>query len=78
MANTTQRLVAEYNAARGLEYPTIGYLLWQNVRGDGASKPALYAICNARGGVTYSELNNRSSRKRCAALRAAIAKHKGV
>ena len=72
MGSVTQNLVADYNAARGLKYPDVGYLLFQDVKGDGHSKPALYVIYNAAGGVSYSSMNNRNPRARCAALRAAV------
>ena len=72
MGSVTQNLVADYNAARRLKYPDVGYLLFQDVKGDGHSKPALYVICNAAGGVSYSSMNGRNARQRCKKLRAAV------
>lgn len=70
-ATVTSRLVDKLNKARGLSYPAIGYLMFADIKGDGISKPALFEIINAGGGVRRSDLNG-PPRQRCAKLRAAI------
>lgn len=67
-ATVTSRLVDAINKARGLKYPSIGYLLFQDIKGDGRSKPALYVITSAGGGVVLSSLNG-PPRIRCENLR---------
>lgn len=71
--STTKRLLAELNAARGLAYPDVGYTYFAGVTGAGGKyRPSVYTIINAGGGVTYSDLNDVSARKRCDKIRAAI------
>jgi hypothetical protein len=67
-STVTSRLVDKVNKAKGLKYPSIGYLLFQDIKGDGWSKPALYETINAGGGVSYSSLNG-PPRVRCKNLR---------
>ena len=53
---------ADYNKALKLHYwrgkkpPSIGFLMWADVRGDGTNRRGLYAISNEQGGVTCSGL----------------------
>jgi len=70
--NITQTLLAELNEIRGLTYPMVGYMLYQDVIGDGVYKPRIYTIINEAGGVTHSDLNKGTARKRCDAIRLAI------
>lgn len=46
--------VARYNAARGLTYPSIGYLQYADIRGDGSNWRGLYVQINEGGGVGSS------------------------
>jgi len=69
---TTQRLLDQLNAARGVTYPDAGYRTWADIRGDGTYRPAIW-VCLKTGGVSYCyELNATSARKRCDKIRAAI------
>ena len=70
-STVTSRLVDKINKARGLKYPSIGYLLFQDIKGDGMSKPGLHEIINAGGGVSRSSLNG-PPRIRCENLRRAL------
>lgn len=72
MTTTTEKLLNELNAARGLKYPAIGYTFFADVTGDGTNRRRVYTIINARGGVTFSDLNAATPRKRCDKIRAAI------
>lgn len=65
----TQKLVDAINTRKNLSYPQKGYMLFQDVKGDGRNIKSLYVITND-GGVSYSELNAATPRKRCAKLRA--------
>lgn len=73
---------ARYNAALKLRYwrgkkpPTPGYLMWQDVRGDGRNKRGLYAITNESGGVHASDLRERTMRETIRAIDLAIKAHK--
>lgn len=69
---TTARLLRELNAKRGLKYPDIGYVFFADVGGDGRYCPRVYKIINADGGVTLSDLNGATARKRCDNIRAAL------
>lgn len=70
--NTTEKLLAELNAVRGLKSPEAGFAFWGDVRGDGVCRPQVW-VYTGRGGVTQSELNGRNARDRCQRIRAAIA-----
>ena len=72
MANTTVKLLKELNAALDLSYPQIGYSYYADVTGSGTSKPAIWTITNASGGVSRSDLNADTARKRCENIREAI------
>ena len=72
MTTTTEKLVNALNNERGLSYPDVGYLMYQDVRGDGRNIRSLYSIINADGGVVYSQHNASTARKRCKNLREAI------
>lgn len=73
-----QRACERYNKARKLKYwrtyrgkrlsPDIGYLMWQDVRGDGSNRRGLYAVCNANGGVCTSNLRRRTMRETIGAI----------
>lgn len=65
----TQKLVDAINTRKNLSYPQKGYLLFQDVKGDGRNIKSLYVITGDNGGVSYSELNASTPRKRCAKLR---------
>jgi hypothetical protein len=73
---TTQALLDELNAARGVAYPAIGYSYYADIRGDGRNNKSVWTIINAGGGVTSSELNGKTPRDTCAKIRAAISKEK--
>lgn len=66
----TQKLVDAINTRKNLSYPQKGYMLFQDVKGDGRNIKSLYVITNENGGVSYSELNAETPRKRCQKLRA--------
>lgn len=52
MKRDISRAVARYNEARGLTYPSVGYLQYADIRGDGgAYRPGFYVCVNASGGV---------------------------
>lgn len=72
-APTTQALLKTLNEKRGLKYPAVGYTYFADVRGDGVFSPRVYEVTTPSGGVNLSPLNNADPRKRCAAIRAAIA-----
>ena len=73
MTSTTERLLEELNAAKGLSYPQVGYSYFADVKGDGRNIRSVYTIVNAQGGVSYSPYNAATPRQRCANIRAAIA-----
>lgn len=76
MTTTTEKLLNELNAARGLKYPDIGYSFFADVKGDGTNRRRVYTIINTGGGVTFSELNAATARQRCDKIRAAITNQK--
>ena len=46
------KAVARLNARKGLAYPSLGYLLYQDIGGwGGAYRPGFYMIVNDGGGV---------------------------
>lgn len=70
--NTTEKLLKELNAARGLKYPDIGYSYFADIKGDGRNIRSIYIIINENGGVCYSSLNGKTPRERCNKIRRAI------
>ena len=47
------KLCAAINQARGLSYPSIGYLFYADIRGDGIKRPrSVWQITNGGGGVS--------------------------
>lgn len=70
--STTDRLLDELNALRGLSYPQKGYTYFANVAGDGRTHRTVYTITTDGGGVSHSELNADHARARCDKIRAAI------
>jgi len=75
---TTQRLINQLNALRGLTYPSKGYMMWADVRGDGTNRKSCYTIINGDGGVIANALNGITPRERCEALRTCIRSEGGV
>lgn len=74
---TTDKLLAELNALRGVKYPEIGYCYFADVSGNGDNRKSVYQVIGEHGGVSSAwELNDRNARKRCDKIRAAIAKEK--
>lgn len=73
---------ARYNKALKLHYwrgkrpPSIGYLMWQDVRGDGRSRPSLYVVTGESGGVGSSDLRESTMRKTIRAIDLAIKCHR--
>lgn len=71
-----------YNKALKLHYwhgkkpPTIGHLMWSDIRGDGANRRGLYVIINEQGGVTSSDLRGKTMRETIAKIDLAIKCHK--
>ncbi len=70
---------ARYNKALKLHYwrgkrpPSTGYLMWQDVRGDGRSRPSLYVITGEAGGVSAAyDLRESTMRKTIRAIDLAI------
>lgn len=73
---------ARYNKALGLKNwrtyrgkhlpPSIGYLQWADIRGDGSNRRGLYAVCNEGGGVCSSDLRESTMRKTIRAIDLAI------
>lgn len=62
-----------YNKALGFTARNaIGRLQWADIRGDGNSRPRLYAVCNANGGVCNSDKQRRTMRQTIAAIDLAI------
>jgi hypothetical protein len=49
------RAVADYNAARGIEYgkgaASIGYVMYADIRGDGSNRKGFYAVHSESGGL---------------------------
>jgi hypothetical protein len=72
MTSTTESLLGELNASKGLVYPQIGYSFFADVKGDGRNIRSVYTVINEGGGVTYSEFNAATPRERCNKIRAAI------
>jgi hypothetical protein len=68
----TEKLLTALNAYRGKVYPDIGYSYFADIKGDGRNIRSIWTINNDKGGVTYSDLNGRNPRERCARIRAAI------
>lgn len=69
-----ERACARYNAARGLDRTSIGYLQWADIRGDGHSKRGLWVTINANGGVgSHYGLRGKTKRETLARIDAAIA-----
>jgi len=68
----TERLIDQLNKARGLTYPDKGYMLYQDIRGDGRNRKSCYTIINGDGGVIANCLNGLSPRERCNSLRVCI------
>jgi hypothetical protein len=70
-----KKAVAELNNRRGLEYPSIGYLLYQDVGGWGVYAPSFYSVVNKDGGVTNvaSLYRGNTMRQTLANIEAAIA-----
>lgn len=50
-------LCDKLNANRGLTYPSIGYVYFADIRGNGRSRRALWEIINIGGGVARSIIN---------------------
>lgn len=48
---------------RGKKPPSIGYLQWADIRGDGANRRGLYVISNETGGVSSSDLRGKTMRE---------------
>jgi hypothetical protein len=69
----TEKLLAELNAARGVQYPEKGYSYFADIRGNGGPiRRAVWTIMNGDGGVTRSCLNGKTARETCENIRAAI------
>lgn len=69
---TTQRLIDQLNATKGLTYPDKGYILFADIRGDGSNRKSCYTVINCDGGLMANALNGISPRERCNALRDCI------
>lgn len=71
-----------YNAAlklhywRGKKSPTIGYLQWADIRGDGTNRRSLYAVIGESGGVCHSDLRGKTMRETIRKIDLAIKCHK--
>jgi hypothetical protein len=64
--------IQQFNFARRLNYPAIGHLRFADIHGDGGPyRPRVYAIINANGGVSYSELNGASYPETLAKIKSA-------
>ncbi len=73
-----EQACARYNKARKLHYwraqkpPSVGYLIWQDVAGNGNNRRNLYAITGENGGVCASNLRRATMRKTILAINLAI------
>lgn len=67
-----QQACERYNKALGLKHPSLGYLQWADIRGDGRYRPALYVQINEGGGVCSSDLRRPTMRQSIAAIDLAI------
>lgn len=72
-APATQALLGELNAARGLKYPSVGYVYFADIKGDGQKHYAVWEVITLGGGVRRPSLNHRSGKVRCAMIRKEIA-----
>jgi len=67
------KAVKKLNAARGLSYPSIGYLMFADITGNGDNRRKLYVIVNSAGGVDVSSLRGRTNRETLANIEGALA-----
>ena len=70
-ATVTTRLLDQLNKVRGLTYPSIGYVYYADIKGDGQNHYAVWEVATKGGGVRRSHLNGHP-RARCNAIRKAI------
>lgn len=69
---------ARYNKALKLHYwrgkrpPSVGYLMWADIRGDGRNRRNLYSVSGESGGVGQSDLRESTMRKTIQAIDLAI------
>jgi hypothetical protein len=68
---TIDKLCEAINKARRVTYPQKGYLLFQDIRGDGMRRRRVYMITSDGGGVTA--IHNGSYRKTAQNLRDVLA-----
>ena len=61
-----------YNKARGLTYPSRGYLQWADIRGDGSKRRGLYVTVRDSGGVAASYWRGKTMRETIANINLAI------
>jgi hypothetical protein len=58
-----------YNKALKLKRDSIGFIMWADIRGDGAGyRPNLYTVVNVNGGVCQSDLKRKTMRKTIRAI----------
>lgn len=71
-----------YNAAlklhywRGKKAPSIGYLMWSDIRGDGTNRRGLYSVIGDSGGVGSSDLRGKTMRETIRKIELAIKCHR--
>ena len=66
--STIVKLCHAINAARGLEYPAVGYLYFGDVKGDGRNIRRVWVVTSTRGSVTAVH-NGKTYRETAANLR---------
>lgn len=64
-----QKACDAYNKALNLKPTSVGYIMWADVRGDGAGyRPNLYTVVNENGGILQCDLKRDTMRKTIRAI----------
>ena len=69
------KLCDKYNRAKGFTYPSIGYIYFADIKGDGTILPRrVWEVITAGGGVSRSVLNGKTYRHTAEYLRRELQK----
>ena len=69
------KLCDKYNRAKGFTYPSIGYLYFADIKGDGTKlNRSIWVIITQNGGVSFSFLNCKTYKQTAEYLRRELQK----